>query len=820
MADHGAVSLVGRDAEIDLLYEFVTRAGRQGEALLLSGEPGVGKTVLLNAAAAIAEAEGSLVLRAGGVEFEADLPYSALHQALMPLTDFAGLPPAQRDAIAVACGIGQGPPPARMLVSAAALALLVREANRHPVLLVVDDLPWIDRASASVFAFVARRLHGNRIGFLASCRSESEDLFDRSGLVSYTIEPLAPAPARDLLDAQLPALGARLRSRILAEAQGNPLALLELPSTLAMPGTSLALTAQRVLPLSARLRRHFSSQLDRVPVRTRDLLLMLALNPTGDLMALAGRSSDPIVDLEPAARVGLVVIDPVRFTCDIRHPLIRSAIVGIALTADRRKAHTALAEASADPDRRAWHLAEASCGPNESVALQLEAAAHRILAKGDTVGGVTALMRAGSLSPDARDRSRRIAEAAYIGAKINGNLSDVSELLTEARSADPDTRDSLETAVAAAYAVLDGDGDIVTAHRLLVGAIEVSERRFDPEDPFLVEALHVLFQVCLWAERGDLFPPFDAVVADLGQAVPESLWFQNVVLRDPARVSTSALGRLDQAIAGLDLETDVVRIERIVRASTYVDRVSACRGALERVVEDGRRGGAIATAISALMQVCVDDYFIGEWDPARQLADEGVRLCRIHGFNLPRWCFELGDALVAAGRGERERVRTVTDAMLNWAVPRGVGGVVGFAQHALAMDALANGDWEGAFQRAARISAPGVLQPRVGSSLWVALALVEGAVLSDHRREAEDHVAEMRRDRRREDLATDGHGGRGRGGNDHRRARRIRPLRESAADPRSRSLDVRDGANPAGLRSTTPPRTFGHAGPGPTRTRG
>ena len=186
--------------------------------------------------------------------------------------------------------------------------------------------------------------------------------------------------------------------------------------------------------------------------------------------------------------------------------------------------------------------------------------------------------------------------------------------------------------MAAAYAVLDGDGDIVTAHRLLVGAIEVSERRFDPEDPFLVEALHVLFQVCLWAERGDLFPPFDAVVSDLGQAVPESLWFQNVVLRDPARVSTSALGRLDQAIAGLHLETDVVRIERIVRASTYVDRVSACRGALERVVEDGRRGGAIATAISALMQVCVDDYFIGEWDPSRQLADEGVRLCRIHGF--------------------------------------------------------------------------------------------------------------------------------------------------------------------------------------------
>lgn len=356
-------------------------------------------------------------------------------------------------------------------------------------------------------------------------------------------------------------------------------------------------------------------------------------------------------------------------------------------------------------------------------------------------------MRAGSLSPNAPDRSRRIAEAAYIGAKINGNLSDVSELLTEARAADPNARDSLETAVAAAYALLDGDGDIVTAHRLLVGAIEVNERRFDPDDPFLIEALHVLFQVCLWAERGDLFPPFDAVVADLGQTLPETLWFQNVVLRDPVRVSTGALARLDQAITGLDIETDVVRIERIVRASTYVDRVSSCRDALERVVEDGRRGGAIATAISALMQVCVDDYFIGEWGTARQLANEGVRLCRVHGYGLPRWCFELGNALVAAGRGEREQVRVATDAMLNWAVPRGVGGVVGFAQQALTMDALANGDWEGAFQHAARISPPGELRQHVGSSLWVALALVEGAALSDHRQEAREHVAEMRRQR-------------------------------------------------------------------------
>ena len=327
-----------------------------------------------------------------------------------------------------------------------------------------------------------------------------------------------------------------------------------------MPGTSLTLTAQQVLPLSARLRRHFSSQLDRVPARTRDLLLMLALNPTGDLTALAGRSSDPIVDLEPAARVGLVVIDPVRFTYDIRHPLIRSAIVGIAPTADRRKAHTALADASTNPRPARLAPGRGLLRTERARRLATGGRRARILAKGDTVGGVTALMRAGSLSPNARDRSRRIAEVAYIGAKINGNLSEVSELLTEARSADPDTRDSLETAVAAAYAVLDGDGDIVTAHRLLVGAIEVSERRYDPEDPFLVEALHVLFQVCLWAERGDLFPPFDAVVSDLGQAVPESLWFQNVVLRDPARVSTSALGRLDQAIAGLDLETDVVRI--------------------------------------------------------------------------------------------------------------------------------------------------------------------------------------------------------------------------------------------------------------------
>lgn len=730
--------LVGRDVDLQELTGFLERVAGSGEALLLSGDPGVGKTALLNAAQAMAADADMTVLRAGGVEFEADLAYSTLHQALAPLGVIRALPPAQQRALAVARGLGVGPPPSRLLVSAATLEAIVRESRRRPVVVMVDDLPWVDGPSLSVFAFIARRIAGNRVGFLATSRTEAQDFFDRSGVAVRPVVPLEPAPARELLARCFPSMTCPIASRVLAEARGNPLALLELPSSL----TSVAESAS--LPVASRLQGHFTRVIERVPIDARPTLLMAALHAEGTLAALRSGSNDPIAMLEPAARLGLLSLNEQDFTFEFRHPLIRSAVVALATVAERRRAHSSIAaRLGNDPDRQVWHLAEAALGPDARVAEELEHAAHRILLRGDTVGGVSALSRAGMLSSDPHERSRRIAEAAYIGADVNGDLSRVANLLENVRNTDPDAQRSLETAVAAAYTVLNGDGAIVTAHRLLVGTLETSERRSDVNDPIVIEALFVLFSVCLWAEQPQLWQDFDAALARL-EGIPSLLRLSNATLGDPPRTTAASLAELDAQIATLPTETDVVKIERVARAGTYLDRVPACRDSLERVVGDGRRGGAISTAMNAMMHLCVDDWFIGRWDEAIALSDEGWLLGESRGYDLPRWAFRYGAALVAASRGEHETAIEIADAIYAWSASRGAGGAVSFAHHIRMIDALTRGDHEDALRHAERISPLGVLPPHVGHPLWIALGAIESAEYAGYRERARAHVGALR----------------------------------------------------------------------------
>ncbi len=263
-------ALVGRSGELALIGAFLDRAGTHGEALMLSGEPGVGKTALLNAAADVASETGTWVLRAAGVEFEAGMMFSGLHQALLPVyEEFPQLSAAHRDALNVALGFGDGPAPDRLLVSSATLTVLRRVAAARPVLLVVDDLPWLDRASAVVLGFVARRLAGSRVGFLAASRSEQESFFERAGLPEHELAPLDEEAAAGLVSARFPALARRVRQRVLAEARGNPLALLELSAALSgsQPGPLAGLPA--VLPLSRRLQAMFASRVTELPARTR-----------------------------------------------------------------------------------------------------------------------------------------------------------------------------------------------------------------------------------------------------------------------------------------------------------------------------------------------------------------------------------------------------------------------------------------------------------------------------------------------------------------------------------------------------------------------
>lgn len=742
-----AEPLIGRDKDVEFLRSFVDRSAVGGGALLLSGDAGVGKTVLLDAAAAHATAAGTRLLRAAGAEFEADVSFAALNQVLYPLFDgLQRLSAMHGRALRVALGLSDGSPPGQLVVSNAALALLLQAAAARPLLVIVDDLPWVDRASAVVLGFVARRLAGSRVGFLAASRSGEESFFERGGLPGYELLPLDDAAAAALIGDRFPALAPRVRQRLLADAQGNPLALLELPVAL-LSGPQRAGALPAVLPLSRRLQSLFASRVSGLPAATRDLLLLAVLDGTGDLSVLKGAASGQrgIEDLAPAERARLVHVDEGTGRLVFRHPLTRSAVMELSTSDQRRRVHGVLAEQLADqPERRAWHLAEAAVEPDEQVAGLLEQVAHLTLRRGDAVGAIAALLRAAELSPRGAERSRRLAEAAYLGADVTGDLRNVPQLLEDARRADPERAGSLAAAVAASSHLLNGDGDVDTAHRLLVGAIEMKAGPYDADDNILIEALHTLLLVCFFGGRSELWEPFDTAIGQVRPHVPEILAVLSKTFPDPARTALPALDQLDAAIAGLRHEADPVRIVRVGIAAAYVDRLAGCREALWRVVRDGRGGGAVTSAIDALFLLANDGFLAGQWDEVVQVCDEGLRLCEAHSYRLLAWPGLFLQALLAAARGDDTQTRALTDEMTRWASPRRVGSVQSYASHAKALAALGRGDFEDAYQHATAVSPAGVLASHVPHALWLVMDVTEAAMRTGRHAEAAAHVAAVR----------------------------------------------------------------------------
>lgn len=735
--------LFGRDGELRLIEAFIAGTAVGGGALLLFGEPGVGKTVLLDAAATRAAVAGLRVVRAAGVEFEADLPFSGLHQLLLPLhEEFSQLNSAHRDALNVALGFGEGTAPDRLVICNAALTVLQRLAAACPVLLIVDDLPWLDRASAAVLGFVARRLSGIRAGWLAASRTGESGFFESAGLPELELQPLDEAAASGLLSARFPALAADVRRRVLAEARGNPLALLELAPALSCPGAAGPPGLPAVVPMSRRLQTVFASYVEQLPAPSRRLLLLAALDGTGDLRILRalGKPSDGLSELAAAERAQLVHVDGNTHRLAFRHPLIRSAVVELSTEAERRQAHQQLAELFAEqPDRRAWHLAAAALEPDEDVAALLEAAARRILRRGDAVGAVSALLRAAELSPDGTDRSCRLALAAYIGADVTGDLRRVPELLAAARRTDPDLGKSLQAAVTAAFVLINGDGDVDTAHRLVLDALN-NQAEGRASRTAMEEALHTLLRVCYFGGRAELWEPFYDALARLGPPVPADLYLSARTLSDPARLAAPVLGQLDAALEALTDEFDPTRIVRLAFAGIFVDRVAACRQALWRVVRDGRSGGAVGSAVTALILLSLDGFLTGRWDQAEQLADEGLGLSETHGY------WSLGGrhvkALLAAARGDLAGTQLVTSEMNQWAAPRRIRA---YAWQPRALAAVGLGDFEEAYRQVSAVNPAGTLASHVPYVMWATLDLVEAAVRTGRHAEATAHVDAVRR---------------------------------------------------------------------------
>lgn len=428
MAFRGHLGLVGRGPECDVLDQLAA-AVRTGESrvLVVHGTPGVGKTALLEYLES--SATGIRVLRATGVESEMELTYATLHHLCVPLLDrLADLPAPQRDALETVFGMRAGTPPTRFLVGLAVLSLLSDLSAGGPVLCVVDNAQWMDRASAQVIGFVARRLLAESVGLVLATRQRAADLL---GLPELEVTGLGKADAHVLLDSVThTSLDQHVRDRIVAEARGNPLALLELPRELTVTQLAGGFGLPHTDTLPNRIEQSFLKRVEELPEQTRLLLLVAAAEPVGD-PTLVWRAAERL-GVTPATALdetdGLLSFD-VRVI--FRHPLMRSAVYRAAGDEDRRAVHLALAEVT-DPelggDRRAWHVAAATAEPDETVAAELERSADRARARGGMAAAAAFLQRSVALTVDTTRRAERAVAAADASVRA-GDLAGARRLV-------------------------------------------------------------------------------------------------------------------------------------------------------------------------------------------------------------------------------------------------------------------------------------------------------------------------------------------------------------------------------------------------------
>ena len=366
------------------------------------------------------------VVRAAGVESEMELAYAALHQLCIPLLDrLDHLPAPQRDALSTAFGMSAGQAPDRLVIGLAVLSLFSDVAADRPLVCLIDDLQWLDNASAQVFGFLARRLVAESVALIMATRSVNPEM---SKLPSLEVSGLRDTDALALLDVVLTApLDERVRDQIVAETRGNPLALLELPRGLADDELAGGFGMPSALRLSGRIVESFQRRMAALPEETRRLLLIAAAEPTGDPILIwraAARLGIGTDAAAPAAADGLVDFGTrVRF----RHPLVRSAIYQSAPVSGKQSVHRALAEATdpdSEPDRRAWHQAEATGGPDDDVSEALERSADRARARGGFAAAAAFLERATMLTLEPAQRSARALAAA--SAKVQAGAFDAA----------------------------------------------------------------------------------------------------------------------------------------------------------------------------------------------------------------------------------------------------------------------------------------------------------------------------------------------------------------------------------------------------------
>ena len=690
MAALSTVRLTGRRSESDELDALV-EAVRAGESrvLVVRGEPGVGKSALLEYLAE--HASGCRVMRAAGVQSEMELAFAGLHQLLMPMLDhFERLPLPQGNALRTAFGISAGPTPDRFFIALAVLGLLSEVAEEQPLICLVDDEQWLDRASAHVLAFVARRLEAESVALVFAARVPSDDL---AGLPELVVEGLGEEDARALLDSVLTGpLDERVRDQIVSETRGNPLALLELPRGVTPAGLAGGFGLPGAVPLSGRIEESFRRRLEALPTESQRLLQLAAADPVGGPVLVwraAERLGIRTEAATPAVEAGLLEFGArVRF----RHPLVRSAAYRSASVRERQVVHGALAEVTdpdVDPDRRAWHQAQAAPGPDEDVAEELERSAGRAQARGGLAAAAAFLERSAMLTPEPARRVQRLLAAAR-ATRDAGALDAALGLLVGVDAGPLDALRAAEVEHLRGQIALEQQRGSDAARLLLNAA-----RRLEPLDAKLARETHLEALVAaMWA--GDLDSPGGMLeAAEAARAAPPGPEPPRAVdvlvdafalrLTEGYAAAAPTLRRALDLVLAPEVVTDQAGRWLWLAGSRPSGSVAIELWDTEswhflaaRQVEFARDTGALVQLQFALNFLAGAHLAAGEWTTAAALIDEDRLIAQATG-NPP---VAYAALLFAAWRGQETLASELIEAALREAAARGVGRSVTIANFA------------------------------------------------------------------------------------------------------------------------------------------
>jgi DNA-binding CsgD family transcriptional regulator len=694
--------LVGRAAETDMINGLLRRVLERGATLLVHGEPGIGKSALLSAAADHARRRGMRVLTTAGVQSEARLPFAGLHRLLKPvLSELDELPAAQRETIQAAFGQTDVDDPGIFRIALATLDLLSTAAARAPILAIAEDSHWLDRSTIDVLSFVARRVESEPVILLAALRDGFEHIPLELGLPALQLKGLDDDASRTLLEARAPGLDDKLRERVLETAAGNALALVELP--IAWRDAEAGAVESGLLPLTARLEYAFVARTSEMAPETRTLLLVASVDEEGlvsevlDATASILGDSAETASFDPPIAAGLVSLDDmhVRF----RHPLVRSAIYQAASAAERHAAHAALSEVLIEqPDRRAWHRAASAVAPDAAVAAELISAADRAQQRGGASVAMAALERAAHFSKEPGERDEVLLRAAELCFEL-GRQDTFDRLL---KQVEPSTIGPVHLGQLSWLRGLFDEGLGGGASRIAPMVMKAEEVAREGEADLALKLLWSAALQCWFSDpdegtRGRIVTLVDKIPGDDDDPRRLAIW----AFAAPAERGADVMAQLPRLASIAQHDAGAARV--VGTAATAIGAFEAAERLLATSAIGLRSQGRLGLLARTLTLQAWSAAHRVDLGVAIPVAEEAERLARETAQPLIVAVAQATQALLAGLRGDDTRAESLSTEAEQVAIPINAHAVLAAVQHARGVAALAVGRYAEAYDYLVRL---------------------------------------------------------------------------------------------------------------------